>query len=68
MGICSFVVLWEVSHVVFDPCGGFIPLHTQMPDPPYEVANHEVSRGDDVDHEDETVHCVTAVRDAKEKG
>ena len=34
MGICSFVVLWEVSHVVFDLCGGFIPLHTQMPDPP----------------------------------
>ena len=24
MGICSFVVLWEVSHVVFDPCGTWL--------------------------------------------
>ena len=33
--------------------------HTDAGSP--EVANHEVSRGDDVDHEDDTVYCVTAV-------
>ena len=53
MGICSFVVLWEVSHVVFGPCGTW--LH---PTPHSDATSllmrlltgHEVSHGDDVDH------------------